>query len=301
MHLLSQADGNHIPLLDEDDPNTAEVRSLLRGTSSRILLDASNQQSTPTRVLTHSTDSLSSTDTALPDPTRGAHTHLPQSGTHVASRYFTSFPNTPLYPRSETSDSEMSDDEENQSLARNIPVRRIHVYRSRIIHHIRVFIHKANVFMTVPLWAALASIIVACVRPLQHALEEHMQPIKFALSSAGNCSIPLTLVVLGAYFYVPKSEEDSPALLRTNKPRRSDASLIQSVREILSLRKQRTRKSRAGIVDTDDIKRPGETRTVVVAVLSRMVLAPLILLPLLALFMTSDASNVFQESVFIYV
>ncbi|KAJ6466560.1 hypothetical protein C8R47DRAFT_1326210 [Mycena vitilis] len=54
-----------------------------------------------------------------------------------------------------------------------------------------------KLFMTVPLWAALASLVVACVQPLQHALDAHMQPVKGAVTSAGpgNCSIPLTLIV----------------------------------------------------------------------------------------------------------
>lgn len=149
--------------------------------------------------------------------------------------------------------------------------------------------------MTMPMWAALASIIVACTRPLQQALEQHMHPIKSALNSAGNCSIPLTLVVLGAYFYIPKEEKEPGDLARTVKTRRSEASLIQGMRQIFVLPARRRRSSRAGIVDTEDIKRPGETKTVVVAVLSRMVLTPLVLLPLLALFIQSGATDVFEE------
>jgi auxin efflux carrier family protein len=231
--------------------------------------------------------------------TQGDHTLVPpHAGAHLAPRYFTSFPNTPVYSRSESSDSDLSDDEGNLVFpAGDIPVRRLR--RDRIWRGIRVFIHKVNGFMTVPMWAALASIIVACVQPLQHALEQHMQPLKLALNSAGNCSIPLTLVVLGAYFYVPKADEDLPPLVRTIKPRRSDMSLIQSVRKIFVLRGRRKRRSRAGIVsneeDTDGVRRPGETKTVAVAVLSRMVLTPLILLPLLALFMASGATHVFEE------
>lgn len=58
--------------------------------------------------------------------------------------------------------------------------------------------------MTVPLWAALFSFLVALVPPLQHLLES-VEPVKGALKQAGQCSIPLTILVLGAFFF-----EDSP-------------------------------------------------------------------------------------------
>ncbi|KAG8917711.1 hypothetical protein FRC01_002271 [Tulasnella sp. 417] len=73
---------------------------------------------------------------------------------------------------------------------------------------------SANEFMTVPMWAALLGLIVACVQPFQHALQNHMQPVKRVLVAAGNCTISVTLVVLRAYFYSPLPEssptEDVP-------------------------------------------------------------------------------------------
>ncbi|KAG6876192.1 hypothetical protein C0993_005036, partial [Termitomyces sp. T159_Od127] len=72
-------------------------------------------------------------------------------------------------------------------------------------------------FMTPPLWAALLSVVVACTRPVQHLLEAHWLSVKGALGSAGNCSIPLTLVVLGAYFYTPPA----PAGAHTHKHTRT--------------------------------------------------------------------------------
>lgn len=219
----------------------------------------------------------------------------------MAPKHFSTFPNTPIYSRTDVSESELTDDDEGGELpSGNIPVR--HMHYSRLWHHLRVLIHKVNTFMTVPMWAALASIIVACIRPLEHALVQHMQPLKSALTSAGNCSIPLTLVVLGAYFHVPEPEDKARDERRRRvKTRGSYASLIQSVREMFVRSARRKRISCAGIVtsdaDTDGVKRLGETRTVVVAVLSRMVLTPLILLPLLAIFMESDATDspVFEE------
>lgn len=55
-------------------------------------------------------------------------------------------------------------------------------------------------FMTMPLYAALISLIVALIPPLQ-AVISSIEPLVGALETAGACSIPLTMVVLGAYFY----------------------------------------------------------------------------------------------------
>lgn len=73
------------------------------------------------------------------------------------------------------------------------------------------FFSTLNEFMTVPLYAAFLSLIVALIPPLQHTLDVHLKPIKGALEAAGACSIPVTLVVLGAYFYVPKEEGKKPS------------------------------------------------------------------------------------------
>lgn len=143
-----------------------------------------------------------------------------------------------------------------------------------------------NDFMTVPLWAALASLIVACIRPLQHVLEEHLQPIKGAVTAAGDCSIPLTLIVLGAYFHTPK--EDSPSDLRVKRRKgrglptsNSVSSLFKSVRAMLH--KAEERKAR------------GETKTVIISVVSRMIITPALLLPFIALSAKYDLPDVFAE------
>ncbi|KAJ7746340.1 membrane transport protein-domain-containing protein [Mycena metata] len=171
-----------------------------------------------------------------------------------------------------------------------------------------------NEFMTVPLWAALASIIVACVQPLQHALDEHMQPIKGAVTSAGGCAIPLTLIVLGGYFY-PAPPEPAPASsgassgatlnggtsagvgepvgrLQTSK---SATSLLESVREMFG--KQQTKAN--GEVPLRAKTRPGETKTVVISILARMILTPMLLLPLMALAAKFEFHAVFDDPVFV--
>jgi predicted permease len=145
-----------------------------------------------------------------------------------------------------------------------------------------------NDFMTVPLWAALASIFVACIRPIQYALDNHVQFIKGAVSSAGKCSIPLTLVVLGAYFYQPpaeiEEENNGKATLSTSK---STDTLVESVKGLFHVGTPR-RRLQAPVT-------PGETKTVVIAVLSRMIITPLLLMPLMAASAKFDWQRVFEE------
>ena len=101
--------------------------------------------------------------------------------------------------------------------------------------------------MTVPLYAAFLSLIVALIPPFQHALNMHVKPIKGALEAAGACSIPVTLVVLGAYFYTPSKEgvKDSGAEAEVVASRSGESSRrgswIGSVRSLLSLRTIRSK------------------------------------------------------------
>jgi len=158
------------------------------------------------------------------------------------------------------------------------------------------------------MYAAIASLIVACVGPMQHALENHMQPVKGSLLAAGACSIPVTLIVLGAYFYAPPEEDTKKtdgvsavennsteqARSRGNSQASGVSTLAESVRDAFKLRginKRRGASSKA----QGDKTRPGETKTVMVAVLSRMVITPMVLLPVMAFLTTYDFHKVFEE------
>lgn len=233
-------------------------------------------------------------------------------------------------------------------------------------------------FMTMPLYAALASLIVALTPPLQHTLTEHLQPVKGFLASAGSCSIPVTLVVLGAYFYQepsPKDKQQAPAsgtstssTLTLNRSGRdaeannrspeatngleihaaharspddfvlpthnlrvplsttttrtaiSDAesddmlkspwTLAGSAREVfklsgvgarLSFLRKNTKPgySEDGGGNNDSNKKltEGETKTVFGAVISRMILTPIIVLPMVAALAVFDLHPVFEECV----
>jgi predicted permease len=139
-----------------------------------------------------------------------------------------------------------------------------------------------------PLWATLASLLVACVRPLQNLLDNHMQPVKGALAAAGNCSIPLTLVVLGAFFYNPPKEESGGGGVGLSTSRSAD-SLADSFKDLVFFKRSRlVRKSSQPAT-------PGETKTVVITLLSRMFITPLLLLPLMALSTKFDWHKVLEE------
>ena len=189
------------------------------------------------------------------------------------------------------------------------PERRFAHRFARKLHRIWV---KFNDFMTIPLWASLLSILVACIRPLQHALEEHMPPVTGALRSAGNCSIPLTLVVLGAYFYPSKDEEPADggrvALSSRQRGKKSRLMVVPSNETLVQSMKgywQLPTFSKS-VIDADGETRarkvkkavPGETKTVMIAVLSRMIITPLLLMPLVALAAKFGWQEVLAEFVF---
>ncbi|KAG1788757.1 membrane transport protein-domain-containing protein [Suillus plorans] len=155
-----------------------------------------------------------------------------------------------------------------------------------------------NAFMTMPLWASLLSLVVACTPPLQSALE-HMEPVKGALGAAGNCSIPLTLVVLGAYFYSESPEDDMQnedlTDYETDETRqdlgqnKSRTSLLSTLQEMLALKR----------VQQPQLQTLGEGKTVFVAVLARMVIVPAVMLPVLAILAQLDIHDIFADPVFV--
>jgi hypothetical protein len=126
-----------------------------------------------------------------------------------------------------------------------------------------------NNFMTVPMWSALLSLLVACIEPLKHALLNHLHPLNTAIANAGKCAVPLTLVVLGAYFYVP------------DEPTHDDIYHKPQGNQIKA--------------------KPGETKTVILSVASRMIITPALLIPGMALATKYAWHEVFLDPVFVVV
>jgi auxin efflux carrier family protein len=220
---------------------------------------------------------------------------------------FFSFPNTPTQSQISLPP---SDDEDGWGSEPTSPVTtqpttsRFQSTRRRVKNKIIKFLKGVNEFKTVPMWAALASLIVACIQPFQHALDQHMQPVKGALASAGNCSIPITLIVLGGYFYNPPEESKSidhvlPSTHANGHPdapmdspnsRWSVSTITGSLRGAFNLGKVSSPPKKPAT-------RPGETKTVLVAILSRMVLTPLVLLPFVAGLAFFDLHKIMEEYV----
>ncbi|KIY64554.1 auxin efflux carrier [Cylindrobasidium torrendii FP15055 ss-10] len=268
VRLLSQADDEVVKGVDDSD----ETTPLLRGANSEATLSNSSRPVRPTLL-------------TAPERRR--------------SRFYNSFPNSPNQSRvdlptiesegssiqvdsPEQSDTEYSDNDAGVALPQH-QQRRTSIstttFSRRCGRRVVRWWAALNEFMTVPLWAALASVIVALIQPLQHTLDMHMQPVKGALTSAGNCSIPLTLIVLGAYFYPNADGSDADR-----------KSLLQNIKSMLKRRDHSTPKAES---------RPGETKTVVIAVAARMILTPLLLFPLMFLAAKFDWQAVFADPVFV--
>ncbi|THH30965.1 hypothetical protein EUX98_g3221 [Antrodiella citrinella] len=295
----SEAQNPEDPLLDREEtafPPSLEEQNALRQGRTKSSGSSSNDE-----------DDMPSI--TVQDTSRSSSSYL------EPSKVFYSFPNSPYpsaqrLPPAESSQTDIARESDDDDLL-EIPARR-HITEPssslwqsrhrRVRRRIQTTLKKFNEFMTAPLWAALASLVVACIQPLQHVLEDHVQPIKGALTQAGNVSIPLTLVVLGAYFYSPPDPNDNkplPSHERRSASRSttmSQVSLVDSVRDMFRMK----RRNRSSMSRSDDQeKRPGETKTVVIAVVSRMIITPLLLLPMMALSMRFNLQDVFEDPVFV--
>lgn len=147
--------------------------------------------------------------------------------------------------------------------------------------------------MTPPLWASVASLIVALIPTLQRGLGS-IEPLVGALQTAGDCSIPLTMVVLGAYFHEEKPKQDS---------RLKRGVSVENSRE-----SQGTSTSTSTLTSVEEAgqdsrnKKKLENRTILISNLSRMFLTPLILIPPFAawcLNSRSSSESVVNDPVFI--
>ena len=324
VRLLSQADPE--PVQTEADEE-GEASPLL--TPDEVPFPPSAEEE---RILRHETSStsLSTQDSRIKPQSRA------NPGVSVEEvdgrKFFYSFPNTPASRRTdlpgssvsgtttefEDNDNDVDADDDDLDDGLQLPPSRratteptssrwqsrMRRLKRKIRHTWRTF----REFMTAPLWAALASLLVACIQPLQHALEMHLPPVKGALASAGNCSIPVTLVVLGAYFYVAPDPVAEEARRQASRERRARALasasrtslLLESVRDMFSMKPVVAAGRDEGVLGaagTGGGARPGETRTVWVAILSRMIITPIVLLPLMVVSTKFDIQRVFDECV----
>ncbi|GAA6027103.1 hypothetical protein JCM8097_002392 [Rhodosporidiobolus ruineniae] len=299
--------------------------------SSKLVLlppDPSDRSSPSTQSA-----ALTSTSFGGPSSSRLANSRSAQKSLKKKrARIFQSFPNTPaasVYSSSratseagDVSDGEDEDawsgeDEEDAEwgarrgfgrrwLRPSSPLRR---FGRKVLKGTKKVAKSVNAFMTVPLWAAILSLVVACIPPLQKVLNQ-AEPLKAAIRSAGQCSVPITLVTLGAYFYRPsasattsplRAADDSSALnpTSTSAPPPEQEGSGSFSRSVL----RRLRNPFAPLpIRTGTVLRSGrgETRTVVVSVVSRMIIVPLVLIPLFG-FYAAKTINVADDPVFVVV
>ncbi|KAG5641775.1 hypothetical protein DXG03_004270 [Asterophora parasitica] len=317
----------------------------------KLLSQADDEPEVAIEVVTETTPLLHANDHLHDHPLHQRHEHnayLAESDAPSAfhqpprrrTTYFRSFPNSPiqadasLTPSDASSISSASYDSEDQHLLSPLrlstqihsPSHRQAHHRHRhaqgLAHHLKRGLNTFLAFMTVPLWAALLSIAVACVRPVQHLLESHLLAVKGALSGAGNCSIPLTLVVLGAYFYhTPDPSEEKARDTREGQgggqrvgTSLSTETLVHGVKDFFTFKRHSNShmyphsqsrgedEAENGLAARGYDARKnntGETKTVVIAVLSRMVITPLLLMPIVALSAKFDWQRVFEDPVFV--
>ncbi|KAJ2915664.1 hypothetical protein MD484_g4769, partial [Candolleomyces efflorescens] len=159
-------------------------------------------------------------------------------------------------------------------------------------------------FMTVSLWAALFSLVVACVTPLQHALTHHLQPVNGAINNAGRCAVPLTLIVLGAYFYTPPAE-DAKTVPSSDLATNGNGVAAQQKKGVWASVKSAlpgggyVRNNTPANLKPPVKTKPGETKTVILAVAARMIITPVLILPLMVVATWYDVHKVFADPVFV--
>jgi hypothetical protein len=161
-----------------------------------------------------------------------------------------------------------------------------------------------NAFLTVPMWAALISIFIAMIQPLQEGLSK-VEPFVKAVKGAGQCSsehlffpasvtgrlcsVPVTLVVLGAFFYTPPDPAQAISLPPDNGDPTPKKGFFE--RKFAAFTKAKDANATTAY--------PGENKAVFVAVVSRMIVVPAILLPAVALLARYDPFEVTEDPVFI--
>ncbi|KAI9507197.1 membrane transport protein-domain-containing protein [Russula earlei] len=153
-------------------------------------------------------------------------------------------------------------------------------------------------FMTPPLWASVISLVVVLNQPLQHFIDGYMWPVRGAITQAGGCSIPLTLVVLGAYFHRPPDEAELQ--LPDTPGQQQQVTLTSRLRTIFCLDRRDNWKGpnrrESGALRLGS---PGEGMAIFVTILARMFVVPLLLLPLVVLGAVWGTPGVFKDPVFI--
>ncbi|KAH9451425.1 hypothetical protein Pst134EB_018894 [Puccinia striiformis f. sp. tritici] len=130
-------------------------------------------------------------------------------------------------------------------------------------------VEAANELLNPPLISSIAAIFVACIKPLQERLSK-VRSLREFISTAAAVAIPLTLVLLGAFFHRPTKDEKS----------QTDDAKIQLVKE----KRIHSRRS---------------VRDITLTLLARHIITPLMLLPIFAYICQNSDLDVVRDPVFI--
>jgi len=338
-------------LIDYQDDQAIDPMTPIKTKTPQINIRRSTQDGGATDAVAPAT----LTAETLPEGPAGRRPSKSRQGPPAWAR---SFPNSPH----DSSDSDVEAEEETDSLLgeRTTPPSQSRTCSSSTKKIYEVGVKKpfkaVTSFMTMPLYAAVISLVVALIPPLQKVIGS-IEPLVGALETAGACSIPLTMVVLGAYFYQeaepPTEPSATPGLPATedgdqwtdpnttlvgngvNQKRKSlpwmrnpwnrssnssengtDYSGVEGEAATEEGLAQENARNNASSTTTSWFKgrrasqmTPAERRvtkqtsmerrTIFVAVTSRMILTPLVLMPLLASYAIYTKDNVMDDPVFI--
>ncbi|KAH9812006.1 auxin efflux carrier [Melampsora americana] len=126
-------------------------------------------------------------------------------------------------------------------------------------------------FMTPTLYSTMLSFLVVCIPPLQTAMIG-FKPLRGAVNFAGNVAVPLTLVVLGAYFNKEQPKAEEPVIKEpetiecSEKSEKSDGQTSEASIESQIL---------------EQSHKVSDRTIMIIAIVARQLLAPLALIPLL--------------------
>ncbi|EGG06607.1 uncharacterized protein MELLADRAFT_86448 [Melampsora larici-populina 98AG31] len=152
----------------------------------------------------------------------------------------------------------------------------------RVFTKTRNFLRALNRFMNPTLYASIAAFLVVVIPKVQ-AFIRSIKPLEGGLNFAADVSVPLTMVVLGAYFHNPKPE----------------SSQTQGESDDCTEPEKKLLKERSNKV-IQALGPPSERNTMLVGISARHFLTPLTLIPILyavtgAFKTPSDSSQTFPD------
>ncbi|PPQ91567.1 hypothetical protein CVT25_008603 [Psilocybe cyanescens] len=170
----------------------------------------------------------------------------------------------------------------------------LRLIHKHVLHPLTMLLLSIHAFLTVPLYIALLSPIVA-LTPLQYALEHNsaLRPANGVVETCGKRVVPVTLVVLGGIF--GGAEEGKDADNKDGEKKRDRNGNMLCVTDLLHIGTHlNTKQTRSGQGDEPG-RNPGETKTVLLMISARM-----LLMLLTTLATKSNWHAIFEECFFFF-